>query len=72
MPHAPQQPVHDPLDAIPLIASSVDARADSEGIVQLLQKRSLARGALGRLCTKLGLTPDRRINLDDLYASSSA
>jgi hypothetical protein len=59
------QPAHDPLDAVPIVAPGVEARVDENGIVQLMQKRMLGRGLVGRMCTKLGLTPDRRINLDE-------
>lgn len=53
----------DPLAAIPMIAPSVTAR-DAEGAVQLVQRRVLGTGALGRFCSRLGLAPDRRIQLD--------
>ena len=61
----PQRPIQsDPLAAIPMIAPSVDARTEADGVVQLRQKRALGGGALGRLCSRMGFSPDRRINLD--------
>jgi hypothetical protein len=58
-------PARDPLDAVPLVAEGVEARADSRGRIQLKRTWQPAGGVRGFLARTLKYEHSARLDLDE-------
>ncbi len=57
-------PAPDPFAAIPFVGQNVEARSDSQGLIQLRMTLKPEPGVSHWLAHKLGMTRDARVNLD--------